>query len=76
MSTQQAVSQDHWVDHLKDIIEFTKKEISQTKGKRKLAELNRSLSILRKQLREATVDGPREQLGGWSSRSRDFGQSE
>jgi hypothetical protein len=55
MSTQQAVSQDHWVDHLKDIIEFTKKEISQTKGKRKLADLNRSLSLLRQQLREAQL---------------------
>jgi hypothetical protein len=54
MNTTQISSQQDWIDHLKDFIGFTKEEIQKAKGKRKLADLNRSLSILRQQLREAT----------------------
>jgi predicted nucleic acid-binding Zn ribbon protein len=43
-----------WIDHLRDFIRFVEDEIRKTTGERKLAELNRNLSILQNQLREAT----------------------
>jgi hypothetical protein len=54
MKTTEISSQQAWIDHLKDFIEFTKKEIRATKPGRRLDEYKRSLSILRQQLREAT----------------------
>ncbi len=54
MNTIEKPSGQEWIDHLKDFIRFIKEEIQKTKGKRKLDELNRNLSILRQQLREAT----------------------